>query len=376
MMLSAKQILAKNYINARGWRTNRKFLLIESDDWGAIRMPSRQVYEKLVMQNIAVDKLHIDKFDSLEGSEDLEALFYILDSFRDINSNPAVLTAYSVVANPDFEKIEANSRSKYIYELISETYKRSKHTERTLAFIHEGIQNKLYYPQFHGREHIHPLRWIEAINSLSQKENIAYKEKAIISSKMINDSFDYPKNYFAAFDYSRIDELASINKDLRDGLKYFESIFGYKSLTFVAQGSKWGDGILETLANYDVKLIPGQQVHPDGKGNLIVLNKLWGAKNNFNQIHWRRNCTFEPARDQDYDWVNRCLKEIEIAFRWGKPAVISSHRENFIGSIFPENREQSLKKLRLLLTEVQKRWPDVEFVDTGRLAQIMMETIK
>jgi hypothetical protein len=72
------------------------------------------------------------------------------------------------------------------------------------------------------------------------------------------------------------------------------------------------------------------------------------------QIHWRRNCTFEPSRNQDYDWVNRCLKEIEIAFRWGKPAVINSHRVNFIGSIFPENREKSLQKLKTLLKEVQK----------------------
>lgn len=376
MILSTKQILAKNYINFRGWKTKRKLLLIESDDWGAIRMPSRQVYEKLVSKNIAVDKLHIDKFDSLEGSEDLEALFDILASFKDINKNPAVLTAYSVVANPDFDKIEANNRTKYIYELISETYKRSNHTENTLSLIHEGIKNKVYYPQFHGREHIHPMRWIEAINSLSQKEDIAFREKAIISSGMIDDQYVYPLNYFAAFDYSKIDELNSINNDLKEGLNYFENIFGFKSLTFVAQGSKWGDGILETLANHDVKLIPGQQVHPDGMGNLNVVNKLWGAKNNFNQIHWRRNCTFEPARNQEYDWVNRCLKEIEIAFRWGKPAVISSHRENFIGSIFPENRDQSLKKLKILLREVQKRWPDVEFLDTERLAHIMMETIK
>jgi hypothetical protein len=71
--------------------------------------------------------------------------------------------------------------------------------------------------------------------------------------------------------------------------------------------------------------------------------------------------------------VNRCLQEIEIAFRWGKPAVINSHRVNFIGSIFPENREKSLRKLKTLLKEVQKKWPVVEFVDTETLGKIMLE---
>ena len=37
-----------------------------------------------------------------------------------------------------------------------------------------------------------------------------------------------------------------------------------------------------------------------------------------------------------------------------------------------ENRDQSLKKLKTLLKEVQKRWPDVEFIDTERLTHIMI----
>ena len=375
-MLSFKQILAKNYINARGWRTKRKLFLIESDDWGAIRMPSRRVYENLVSKGVTVDKLHIDKYDSLEGTEDLEALFNVLNSFKDINNKPAVMTAYAVVANPDFEKVEASQRKEYSYELIPETYKRNQHTAKTLAMIQEGIKNNLFYPQFHGREHIHPKRWLEAINSSSVKEDIAFQERAIVSSKMVNDKAIYPLNYFAAFDYSSTEEIALINNNLKDGLEHFERIFGFQSLTFTAQGSKWGDGILKTLANSNVKLIGGQQFHPDGNGNLKEINKIWGTKNQLGQLHWRRNCTFEPARDQNYDWVNRALKEIEIAFRWGKPAVISSHRENFIGSIFPENREQSLKKLKALLTQVQRKWPEVEFVDTEQLAKIMMDDLE
>lgn len=374
-MLSFKQKIAKNYINARGWRTNRKLLLIESDDWGAIRMPSKESFNRIKSENIPVDKLHIDAVDSLESSEDLTCLFETLCSFKDINNNFAVLTAYSVVANPDFEKIVVHDKKDYLYEIVTDTYHKYLQTAPTFDLILQGIQENVYKPQFHGREHIHVKRYMEAINSKSLKEKIAFNEKAIISSHMENDIFNYKKNYFAAFDYDSEDELYDINIILKDGLKLFEELFGYKSISFTAQGSVWGDGILETLDSCGIKLIGGQQLYPNENGNQKTINKVWGKKNRLGQIHWRRNCTFEPARNQDYDWVSRTLQEIAIAFRWGKPAVISSHRENFIGSIFPENRDQSLKKLKTLLKEVQKRWPDVEFIDTERLAHIMIADI-
>jgi hypothetical protein len=39
MINSLKSTLSRNLTNARGWRTNRKIVVIESDDWGSIRMP-------------------------------------------------------------------------------------------------------------------------------------------------------------------------------------------------------------------------------------------------------------------------------------------------------------------------------------------------
>ncbi|NTW32234.1 MAG: hypothetical protein HGB12_06370 [Bacteroidetes bacterium] len=33
--------------NIPGWRTDRKILVIESDDWGSIRMPSKETYSGL-----------------------------------------------------------------------------------------------------------------------------------------------------------------------------------------------------------------------------------------------------------------------------------------------------------------------------------------
>jgi hypothetical protein len=371
-MLTFKQILAKNYINARGWRTSRKLLLIESDDWGAIRMPSRKAYEFFLSKNIAVDQSNYDRNDSLESAEDLESLFEVLNGFRDINGNPAVITAFSVVANPDFEKIEADKRQQYHYELITETYKRNPHTEKSFGLFREGAEKRLLYPQFHGREHLHTKRWIEAINSASIKEQLAFERSAFIGAKLETDKEQYPLGYMAAFNWSKKNEIDLQKEIIADGINQFQKLFGFPSLSFVASQSIWSDEINPTLAENGVRMQVGQQLCPQGNDETKLINKVWGTKNSAGQIHWRRNCTFEPSRNQDYEWVKRCLQEIEIAFRWGKPAVINSHRVNYIGSIFPENRAQSLEKLKTLLTQVQKRWPEVEFIDTERLGKIML----
>jgi hypothetical protein len=130
------------------------------------------------------------------------------------------------------------------------------------------------------------------------------------------------------------------------------------------------------LQNEGVRLIGGQQLHPDVNATYKKINKYWGSKNKLGQVHWRRNVLFEPSSNQYFDWVDKCIAEIEIAFRWGKPAVISSHRENFMGSVFEHNRAQSLKKLQALLKAVVKKWPDVQFISSAQLAENMLKTNK
>ena len=65
------------------------------------------------------------------------------------------------------------------------------------------------------------------------------------------------------------------------------------------------------------------------------------------------------------------LKEMEVAFLWHKPATISSHRVNYIGFLHPENREKSLKKLEELLVRMLKRWPDIEFMTSSELGDLI-----
>ena len=68
-------------------------------------------------------------------------------------------------------------------------------------------------------------------------------------------------------------------------------------------------------------------------------------------------------------------KDIEIAFRWKKPAVISTHRVNYVGSIDPKNRQKGLGELKRLISLILKKWPDVEFMSSSQLGDLISNSL-
>ncbi len=81
-----KHTIGRHWHNIPGWRTNRKIVVFESDDWGSIRMPSRKVYKHLLKNGIPVDKCPFSKYDSLASEEDLTALFEVLSKHKGSDS--------------------------------------------------------------------------------------------------------------------------------------------------------------------------------------------------------------------------------------------------------------------------------------------------
>ena len=87
-----------------------------------------------------------------------------------------------------------------------------------------------------------------------------------------------------------------------------------------------------------------------------------GKRNRFEQCYITRNCFFEPS-SSTVDYVDLCLRDISTAFKWHKPAVISTHRVNYIGFLHEENRDNSIRQLGKLLSRMLEIWPDIEFAN-------------
>ena len=64
----------RNILNSVGYKTSRKLIVIESDDWGSIRIPSLEAQETLVSKKIISLKDPFSKYDALESETDLNEL--------------------------------------------------------------------------------------------------------------------------------------------------------------------------------------------------------------------------------------------------------------------------------------------------------------
>ncbi|MFZ1705230.1 MAG: hypothetical protein WAT79_12860 [Saprospiraceae bacterium] len=359
--------------NLPGFRTKRKIVVIESDDWGSIRLPSREIYKDLIKQGIPLDKATYNRYDALASEEDLSALFEVLSSFSDKNGNPVKITANTIVANPDFEKIESSDFKEYFYEPFTDTLNRYPAHKNAFKLWQEGIQAGVFKPQFHGREHINVQRWMKA---LANENSMARK---IFKYKMYDLSIGLERNEVAFMEALQIDGQNDIHfqtQYLREGLSLFEQIFKYKSKTFIAPCYVWHSDLHRVLYDSGVTTLQGSwyQLEPNILDN--SLKKIFhytGQKNKLNQIFLTRNVYFEPFEIKINDWNKEVLNKMKLAFNVGKPAIIQSHRVNYIGYIDKTNRDSNLKKLRSLIPEILKTWPDVEFMSSDELNDVILK---
>ncbi|MCX6238333.1 MAG: hypothetical protein NTY07_12395 [Bacteroidia bacterium] len=359
--------------NIPGWTTKQKIIVLESDDWGSVRMASKEAYNAFLMAGVNVNNSHFIANDALESNLDLELLFDVITKYKDSNGKNPVFTAVCVVANPDFEKIKANGFSKYEYEPFTETCKHYPIHDRVAELWKEGIQKRLFVPVFHGREHLNVQRWMRALQTGNKSLHFAFDHGVIGLSNGFN--CEKVPDHLAAFDIEFPSDTNYLKDVIYTGTKLFEEICGYRARYFVPPNSPGNHEIETILKDCGIEFVNSGRVYHEPVGNGKYVKKIsWlGKRNRIGQIYLTRNCFFEPVSNEwvGKDWVNDCLHEIDIAFRWHKPAIVSTHRVNYIGYIHPENRSKGLKALGELLRNIILRWPDAEFLTSVELGDLI-----
>jgi len=376
MLAELKRNLNRNISNLPGWRTQRHIVVIESDDWGSIRMSSKAAFKKLKQAGISVDNNHYNSHDALESNRDLEMLMELLSKHKDTTGRAVVFTGVNIVANPDFKKISENDFSNYEYEPYTETCKNYPEHDRVYDLWKEAKEKRLIVPEFHGREHLNVQRWMKALQSGCPSTRLAFKHGLTGISYGING--EKLPDYQAAFDIDKPEDIEYQKEVIETGLKLFDKLFGYKAKFFIPTNGPFNNALEPVTAEAGIRYLgtAKMQQEPLGNGQYKKHFRYLGKKDKSGLTYMTRNAFFEPGSWEyptSKDWVNDCLKEMEIAFRWRKPAVISSHRVNYIGWLNPQNRSNGLKKLDELLKKIIKTWPDVEFMTTPELGDMIAE---
>lgn len=359
-----RQNIKSNLKNIPGWKTDRRIVVIECDDWGGIRMPDRSVYDFLLQKGLIRDNKRFNRFDTLETHDDLASLFEVLKRVSDRNGRPAVMTAVTNVANPDFEKIRESGFTEYHYEAFTETLKRYYPSHDVISLWKQGITEGIFKPELHGREHLNVNMWMQKLREGDAGLQEAFGHEFVY---MYNEDLPAPvRDFRAAFYFTSEDEKPFLVRSITDGVTLFREIFGFAPGLFVPANGIFHPDFDRVVSECGVKFLYvfDRMPYPAEGGSLKYRRFVTGRRGPGDITYYTRNCVFEPT-DEKYMGIGFTLRQIEAAFRWNKPAFISTHRVNFAGGIDTANRDKGLRELRMLLIEITARWPDVEFMSAS-----------
>lgn len=374
MISAVKEDFIQNIKNIYGWKTKRRIVAVSVDDYGNVRLASKQARANMDKAGLKANN-RFDEFDTLETRVDLEMLFDALSSVKDKNGKNAVFTPFALPCNINFEAMAENGYDEYLYEPLPETFEKLEALDPAAyggawALLKEGIAKGLIVPQFHGREHL---------NLKVFKEKLAKKDPQLLTA-LKNRSYTsitnsgYPTiNISAAFEFWDFEENKAFEKIISEGLAMFEQVYGYKAEHFMSPGGREHPVIHQYLKDNGIKYIDTAWIKEEHQGHgkyKKILNHT-GKKNHLGQTYMVRNVLFEPTKNHSYNTVGAALRQVEAAFRWNKPAIISSHRVNFCGHIDPANRDKGIGDLKLLLKKIVERWPDVEFMAANEVGNII-----
>ena len=203
----------------------------------------------------------------------------------------------------------------------------------------------------------------------------AFRHKMIGVGKSFSP--DNPFGYMDSFntDSSTSGELSDI---LKTGSLMFKQMFGYESKSFVASCFVWSKGLERSMSTVGIRAIqsgPWQLVPRSNQNTLGFQRRIHytGQKNHCGQIYTVRNCSFEPAYKQNpREAALECIDKVRKAFKAHKPAVIDTHRFNYIGSIKKDNAKNNLEALRYVLGTLSCEFKDLEFISTAQLVDIIL----
>jgi hypothetical protein len=165
----------------------------------------------------------------------------------------------------------------------------------------------------------------------------------------------------------------SISHAVREETKAFQRIFHVAARVAVPPTFVWTRAV-ETAwmaAGIEVIITPGRRYtardaagRPTGVDTNIHNGEAAGPM----ALYLVRDIYFEPERGHA---PARALEDAWRRFRLGRPALLETHRSNFVGT--EADFRRNLAQLDSLLTDALRDWPELRFLSPRELARLYRE---
>jgi hypothetical protein len=310
-------------------------LIIESDDWGA---------------------------GPPEQADRLERLAAVLASYHDCRGHPAVMTLGVVLAVPDGPAMQQSSTPRYQRRYLSDSC-----CARIRDAMLAGQTTGVFELQLHGLEHY----WPAALEQAAERDPHVRDWTLSIEPPATEDLPSALQTRWA--DGSRLPSVrlpeAIAERTAAEEVASFRATLGCDPLVAVPPTFVWPLSVEAgwSAAGVEVVITPAQRYEArDASGQLVPAGPrlLNGQRSETGLCYLVRNVYLEPSfghSDQDgLDGLGR-------KWRTGRPALMETHRFNFLGR--EQDCERAFSVLKAFLAQASARYPNLRFTTPAALAR-------
>lgn len=294
---------------------------IESDDWGlAGFVPGAEAWRGLDREEIAPGRFPAVYWGStLEDSAAVIQLADILDAARGRDGLPAILQANYVMSSLSWT---GDGWRRHDWPALPESYRRPGLWSAVRAARAQGV----WRAEYHGTWHYDPER--------RRRDGLATPATREATRRGITL---FPGSE-AARELGPWRDPALLERELTGSLELFTRVFGRDAVSVIAPDYAWHGAVEELWESRGLRIIQAKREQrnprlPSGlPGRLLKLvGRRWDAWRHPRRSYLERNCRFEPVQGADpVATVARCAVDVVAAWRRGEPAVVESHRVNFV----------------------------------------------
>jgi hypothetical protein len=302
--------------------SGQRAVVFESDDWGlAGFVPADSAWHGVDREALAPGRFPAVYWGStLEDSAAVAELAAVLERAVGRDGLPAVLQPNYVMSSLQLE--DDDHWRRYDLPAFPPVYARPG----MWGAVRDALGRGVWYPEFHAAWHYDPDRRRE------QTEGAPEVAAAARRGIMLFPGSERARELGA---WRSTEALTS---ELEAALDLFRGVFGRRPGSIIAPDYAWNSRNEDIWQGRGLTVIQAkrEQRNPGfGVGTAYRIRK-WADRQYArafrpDRIYLERNCRFEPVQYPDPDAVVRsCLSEIATAWERGEPAVVETHRINFV----------------------------------------------
>ncbi|MBQ7649776.1 MAG: hypothetical protein IJS15_02395 [Victivallales bacterium] len=323
-------------------------VVIESDDWGACEtVPS----EAHLPEYHAIMGRHGIKptwVCGLEKADEILQIAELLEKHHGAGGISPVFTAFTCVANPDYDAIKNTGYTQYIDIPFNEGVPDGWDATGVLPAMLEAEKRLVWHPEYHARLH-----------HTSHKLWLKFLREDTPDSELARELFDMHIYYIGRHlpEFHGYDNYRELFQSISTGISYFENIFNRQpSVAITSDAYEQVEFIWSCLG---IKTIALKCCRVNSGARIIYWNKPWN-----NQDIYAVPGDYNPDLDVFYltrndfcESTTTAEEVIKVAQSliddYHEPIIISSHRINYC-NYDQKKKESNFKRLDDILTAFDK----------------------